>query len=94
METVPEPAPALTITDGETGTDGEKAFTDSKCNENIQVVDEVDRNLIDFSGSDDPSNPQNWPSRYKWGITTVISMITLTKYVVPELTAKIQLARD
>ena len=84
MGTVPESTPIRPITDGRTDTDIEKALTDPKREDDIQKVDKEDANLVDFDGSDDPSNPQNWPSRYKWGITTVISLITLTKYVVPE----------
>ena len=79
MGTVPESTPALNITESKTDADIEKAFTDPKQTEKVQVTDDGDGNLVDFDGSDDPSNPQNWSSKYKWGITIVISLITLTK---------------
>ena len=91
MGSVPESTPAQ-ITDARTGVDIEKAFTDPKRNECIQVVAKEDGNLVDFDGSDDPANPQNWPLSYKWGITVVISLITLTKYVIPGLLTRIPTA--
>src|SRR5260221_626711 len=31
--------------------------------------------MVDWDGTDDPANPQNWSSKYKWFIT-VIAIIT------------------
>lgn len=39
---------------------------------------EKDPNLIEWDGPDDPENPQNWSSRYKWFITGVLGMMTFT----------------
>ncbi|KAL2015071.1 hypothetical protein VTK56DRAFT_6406 [Thermocarpiscus australiensis] len=33
--------------------------------------------LVDWDGEDDPENPQNWPTRWKWGNIGLISMITV-----------------
>jgi DHA1 family multidrug resistance protein-like MFS transporter len=38
-------------------------------------------NLVDWSGPDDPSNPQNWPLRDKVLMTVVISLYTFAVYV-------------
>jgi len=36
-----------------------------------------DPNIVDWDGPDDPSNPQNWPARKKWGIIAALAAITL-----------------
>ncbi|KAJ4287812.1 hypothetical protein N0V90_012516 [Kalmusia sp. IMI 367209] len=33
--------------------------------------------VIDFDGEDDPTDPQNWSSLYKWSIVIVISLLSL-----------------
>jgi hypothetical protein len=33
--------------------------------------------LVDWDGEDDPENPQNWPTLWKWGNIGLISMITI-----------------
>ena len=37
---------------------------------------EVDSNIIDWEGPDDPKNPINWPEKLKWANVAVISSIT------------------
>jgi hypothetical protein len=37
----------------------------------------ADPNLADWSGPDDPENPQNWPARKKWGIIAALAACTL-----------------
>ncbi|KAG8527339.1 uncharacterized protein KY384_007491 [Bacidia gigantensis] len=37
-----------------------------------------DPNLIQFSGPDDPANPQNWLFRYKVGVTGILASLTFT----------------
>lgn len=32
---------------------------------------------VQWDGPDDPTNPQNWPMRTKWGITALVSLQTL-----------------
>jgi hypothetical protein len=37
---------------------------------------EVDPNVVDWDGPDDPENPMNWPAGRKWGAIAVVSGIT------------------
>jgi MFS transporter, DHA1 family, multidrug resistance protein len=37
-----------------------------------------DPHLVDWDGSDDPENPQNWPKTKKWLVTMCLASITLT----------------
>jgi MFS transporter, DHA1 family, multidrug resistance protein len=37
-----------------------------------------DSNLVDWDGSDDPENPQNWPKTRKWLVTMCLASMTLT----------------
>lgn len=37
---------------------------------------DVDPNIVDFDGTDDPQNPMNWRSSKKWGMVALISAIT------------------
>ena len=46
-----------------------------------RVAEKIDENLVDFDGPDDPANPMNWKSRYKWTITVLVSMMSLVVYV-------------
>jgi hypothetical protein len=39
--------------------------------------------LVDWEGEDDPENPQNWPTLWKWGNIGLISMITIITYEQP-----------
>lgn len=39
---------------------------------------EKDPNLIEWDGPDDKENPQNWSRAYKWFITVMVSLLTLT----------------
>ena len=50
------------------------------CSTNQQdpASENKDDNLIDFDGSNDPSNPLNWSWQYKWMIVMLISLMTLT----------------
>jgi hypothetical protein len=41
--------------------------------------EELDYN--DFEGPEDPSNPINWPSKYKWTIVASMSVLTMLTYV-------------
>lgn len=38
---------------------------------------DVDPNIVDFDGPDDPLNAQNWSARKKWGNIAVLSSLTL-----------------
>lgn len=44
--------------------------------ENPMVNDE-NENTVDFDGPDDPENPLNWSPAYKWGIVSLISIMSL-----------------
>jgi hypothetical protein len=40
---------------------------------------EVDPNIVDFNGPDDPMNPMNWPKKRKWvngGFLSALTFIT------------------
>lgn len=34
--------------------------------------------LVDFEGPDDPSNPKNWPTKRRWGITISMGLLVFT----------------
>ena len=36
--------------------------------------DDLDPNIIDFD-QNDPDDPQNWSSRYKWSITMLLALM-------------------
>ena len=38
---------------------------------------EMDPNIVDWDGSDDPENPLNWPFRKKFAAIALISFITM-----------------
>ena len=40
-----------------------------------------DQNIIDFDGPDDPLNPLNWNTKYKWAMVILISTVTLMSFV-------------
>ena len=40
-------------------------------------VANVDTNIVDFNGLDDPKDPLNWPNRYKWSMVILISILSL-----------------
>lgn len=37
---------------------------------------EVDTNIVDWDGPDDPKKPMNWPEKMKWANVAVIAAIT------------------
>lgn len=37
---------------------------------------ELDPNVVDFDGPDDPENPLNWSYNKKWGMVSLVSAIT------------------
>jgi MFS transporter, DHA1 family, multidrug resistance protein len=43
--------------------------------------EKADPNLVTWEGPNDPANPQNWSTRYKWWVTIVCSIITVNVYV-------------
>jgi len=44
--------------------------------EDVVIEPEVDPNLVDWDGPDDPANPMNWTERKKWTTVTVVSCIS------------------
>lgn len=42
---------------------------------------EVDPNIVDWNGADDPQNPINWSEKMKWGNVAVIASITFLTFV-------------
>lgn len=47
---------------------------------NDEEKEEVDPNIVDWDGPDDPANARNWTERKKWGNILVISSITFLTY--------------
>jgi len=41
-----------------------------------------DPDMVNWDGPDDPTNPQNWSSRYKWFITIICSIMTIDVYAL------------
>jgi hypothetical protein len=40
--------------------------------------DHVDSaHIVDFDGPDDPADPLNWSSKYKWSMVVLISVLSL-----------------
>lgn len=37
----------------------------------------VSQDQLSFVGEDDPSNPINWSSRYKWSLVGLLALISL-----------------
>ncbi|KAF2280683.1 MFS general substrate transporter [Westerdykella ornata] len=42
-----------------------------------EVPEEIDPNIVDWDGPDDPENPQNWPERKKWSMIAALAAVTL-----------------
>jgi hypothetical protein len=40
------------------------------------LKDEKDPNLVDWDGPDDPTNPMNFTTRYKWWLTSVVLVLS------------------
>ena len=47
----------------------------------IESETNVDANMVTWDGPNDPSDPQNWSIKYKWWVTTVVTIMTLNVYV-------------
>lgn len=43
--------------------------------------DEVDADVVDWDGPDDPENPLNWPKKKKWSMLGTLSVMTILMYV-------------
>ncbi|KAJ4370540.1 hypothetical protein N0V83_005061 [Neocucurbitaria cava] len=42
-----------------------------------EVQEQIDPNIVDWDGPDDPHNPQNWPAKKKWRIIAALGAVTL-----------------
>lgn len=49
---------------------------DSKKQEPETTKQELDTNIVDWDGPDDPQKPVNWPEKLKWANVAVIAAIT------------------
>ena len=47
----------------------------------LQSETTIDGNMVTWDSPNDPSNPQNWPTKYKWFITVICIVITIDVYV-------------
>ncbi|KAF2790704.1 MFS general substrate transporter [Melanomma pulvis-pyrius CBS 109.77] len=41
------------------------------------AVHEIDPNIVDWDGPDDPENPMNWPVKKKWRLIFILALVTL-----------------
>ena len=64
---------------------GQRHSSSSKKESEKQQAD-VDPNIVDWDGPDDPANPYNWSEGLKWGNVLIISIITFLTYVNTPLT--------
>lgn len=46
-----------------------------------ETVDNSTEDAVDFDDPNDPENPLNWSSVYKWSIVLVISIMSLVVWV-------------
>lgn len=52
---------------------------DTDWNADTAQAGELDSNIVDYDGPDDPTNPYNWTKRRKWingGFLSVLTFIT------------------
>jgi hypothetical protein len=42
-----------------------------------EIDADLDPNVVDWDGTNDPENPQNWPEKKKWTVVAVMSVMTL-----------------
>lgn len=47
--------------------------------------DQADPNIVTWEGPHDPTNPRNWSSKYRWFVTLLLSVSTLSAYVQSNL---------
>ncbi|KAF1838627.1 MFS general substrate transporter [Decorospora gaudefroyi] len=66
-------------TDVEKGVDGQTHSThtdEGTLSDAAPATQERDPNIVDWDGPDDPTNPQNWPAKRKWGIIAALGAVT------------------
>lgn len=44
--------------------------------------EQVDANLVTWDGPDDPENPKNWSSAYRYALSMIACVTTLNVYVL------------
>ena len=59
------------------------ASEDSKKEDPGTTSTEMDPNIVDWDGPDDPKNPVNWSENLKWANVAVIASITFLTQVIP-----------
>lgn len=59
---------------------GDRSYSSSK-REPDTAQTQVDPNIVDWDGPDDPANPMNWSSSLKWGNVAVIAVVTFLTQV-------------
>lgn len=55
---------------------GDAAESISTCVDRGNDNPEIDPNIVEFDGPNDPENPLNWKTSKKWGMVTLIAAIT------------------
>jgi hypothetical protein len=67
------------------GSDFHDPIPSSQVSPAASLHDVVDFDLVLWDGPDDPCNPQNWSSKYKWFLTVVSSVMTVNVYAFAAL---------
>ena len=55
----------------------ESALANASIVSNITEGTEREQFVVDFDGSDDPSNPLNWSNHYKWALVILLSTVNI-----------------
>ena len=69
-------------TDGKTDLEAGKSDPKSEDTRSVNRIEkEIDPNIVDWDGPNDPQNPLNWSLALKWSNIAVLSSITFITYV-------------
>lgn len=66
----------------ETDSEIEASVDDTDLSKPIELKDP---NVVDWDGPDDPANPLNWPASHKNIHVAIVSIFTLTAYVISKI---------
>ena len=58
----------------------EKGVLQDALTTDVKAEGEADHCLVSFTGSGDPSDPQNWSGKQNWSIVGMMSAMTLLVY--------------
>ena len=71
----------MTATENSYPTEAEKNRVNieaSKTTESSQsIIEKFNTNVVDFESADDPTNPLNWSTSYKWVIVVLLTLMNV-----------------